>query len=292
MYHRKNYRKVLSALALLVLFGSAQQVSAEVFVATNNMDFGTFDIATGTFSKLGTTGDVIITAMTFAPNGTLYAEGVDNTYSNNRLYTVNPTNGSTTPVSPVQVNPGIIVGLVAASNSTLLGYDYLNPAPFYSIPANGAAITFLGNSNQTLDFFGSDSLEYGLGGTLYADADTQATGINQTALFTVNPSNGEWTMVGTSLVTGEVLALIFDGSTMYGVDASGLTNNIYRIDTTLGTATLMGNVKGMAEGDVFNAAAARVPEPGTLALLLAPILGLFLNRWRRVRKFAIGGRDF
>jgi hypothetical protein len=275
---------------LFALLCTARSADAQVYAATDHGDFGVLDLATGAFTKTGTTGNVVVTAMTFAPDGTLYAEGVtDFGTMNDRLYTVNPANGALAPVSPAHGTAGFIIGLVAPGGDTLLGFDAAIQAPFYRIPTNGDAVTRLGNSGQLFDYSGTDSLEYGRGGVLYADADTQQTGVNQFALFTVNPTNGAWTKVGTSLGTSDVLALVYDGTTLYGVEGSGFTPTprIYTIDTATGVATFTGvSVTGLGPDDAFNAAAA-IPEPAGLGLLAAAAAALRPRAFRRDRRRAV-----
>jgi hypothetical protein len=238
------------------------------------------DLGTGVFTHVAFTGP-IFDSLTVTPDGTLYGHAEDR-----RLYTIDPATGNTTQVGTA-LAPARIWGLAAQSNTTLLGATVEFPPNYYSVPANGAAPTLLGNFGNLGPFglLGSGTLAFGPGGTLYWNGRLGADALS--TLFSVNPANGNLTHIGTNLGS-DLLSLVYDGTTLYGIDTAATNNpTIYTVDPVTGVATSIGHVTGLAPGQTENAivyAPSPVPEPGGLTLVLVgaiPLAGAALRSLRR-----------
>jgi hypothetical protein len=276
----RRCRRLLAAVALLLLLASPSAWAGTFYVVDNNHDFGTVDLGTGVFTHIAFTGP-IFDSLTVTPDGTLYGHAADL-----HLYTINPANGSTTQVGTATA-PAPIWGLAAQSNATLLGFSEVFPPNYYSVPANGAAPTLLGNfgNGGAFGFLGTGTLAFGPGGTLYWNA--RLSGDAQSTFFSVNPANGNLTHIGTNLGS-DVLSLVSDGTTLYGIDTNATDNPmIYTVDPVTGQATGIGHVTGLTAGVPENAVAfapSPAPEPATLTLALVglPLLGAAAG-YRRLR---------
>jgi hypothetical protein len=279
---------ILGLTALLYGAGGGGAARADVYLVQDGThDFGTLNLATGAFTHIAFTAQNF-ESITVTPDRTLYGEA-----DNGHLYIINPATGATTQVGTATA-PEAVLGLAAQSNTTLLGTtigtnrDPTHPR-FYSIPANGADLTSLGAFSVGIYIQGSGALAFGPSGVLYYNAHRAdfVFGDEYTDLFSVNPANGTLTEIGRSVGVFGILGLLFDGTTFFGVDTSTLAPpGIYTINTTTGTATLIGEVSGLPTG-YANAVAfippLAVPEPSTLALFGVGVAVLAGWRWLKRR---------
>jgi hypothetical protein len=100
-------------------------------------------------------------------------------------------------------------------------------ADFGTIDLATGAFTPLGNSGQTLAGLGV------VNSTLYAPSYHTNPG----NLYTVNPANGDLTLVGSSAISYDMF-----GSNTQGLYAIGTDANLYSINSTTGAATLIGPI--------------------------------------------------
>ncbi|HEY3662832.1 MAG TPA: hypothetical protein VGL24_06730, partial [Chthoniobacterales bacterium] len=209
----------LAAIAIL----SAHPVEANNFayMSVFGGDFGTVDLTTGEFSKLGNSGQSL--AGFGVANGILYA--TDFHTGIGTLYTVNPRDGSLTAVGDSSVN----IDIFGSTTSGLfaVGID----ANLYAInPATGAA-TLIGPTGQA----------FGTWRTLSVNA-SKLYFANGTNLYTLNTTTGAATLVGDmgGLQLGSIL---MEGGVLYGGEETP-TLEVDTLNTTTGKATAKAAVSG------------------------------------------------
>jgi len=152
--------------------------------------------------------------------------------STNLFGTINLLNGSFTRLG--SEGSSLFNDIAAAPNGTL--YGIINTAQLVTLnPVNGAVL-----NSVSFNVSGIESLAVSAGGTLY--------GATQSALYTINPGNGQATIIGnfnSSLINGSGQNIRFasDGN-LYDTDAgvSATNTDLFRISTINGAATLMGVV--------------------------------------------------
>jgi hypothetical protein len=111
-----------------------------VYVSRPFDAFGTVDLTTGAYTNIGTTS-VQLNALTFAPNGTLYAMGSDNV-----LYQVNTATAALTKVGATGTFFGVTT-LAARGDGALFGTDAFTNGPggfVYSVNAATGTATSIG----------------------------------------------------------------------------------------------------------------------------------------------------
>ncbi len=138
----------------------------------------------------------------------------------------------------------------------------------------------VGSFNQA----SSGTLAFGPNGTLYYDYQVSAA---NSALFAVNTITGALTQIGVGFGAPLGLALVFDGTTLFGIDYHA-GNGIYTINTTTGMATLTGAVSGMPAGYFLDTVTtgptlAAVPDSGSGVVLLALSLTALAGAARRFK---------
>jgi hypothetical protein len=104
---------------------------------------------------------------------------------------------------------------------------------FGTIDLDTGAFTLVGSMGQRVSGLGE------AGGKLFATNWEDATG----TLYAVNPANGSLSSVGNSGIAYDDL-----GSTLTGLYATGVDNNLYSLNATTGAATLIG-ATGLTIGD-------------------------------------------
>jgi hypothetical protein len=124
------------------------------------------------------------------------------------------------------------------AHAGLLGIDFMNPF-LYTINQSTAV-----QSNPLFTGIGlPDGIAFNASGTLYA------LGQSAESLFTINPTTGAASLVGstglTSIIEGD---LAFDPTTgtLYGIQEvdSNTLRGLFTMNTTTGHATILGNVSG------------------------------------------------
>ena len=226
---------------------------------------GTLNLATGRFSEISSETQSF-QGLTTGSGGTIYGAG-----ANDDLYTLS-TAGVATRYGTLALPSGDgYLGLTYSSGSFSAILETAGGNELYNIAGNGNSSTAKGTITGDEDN-ASGSLAYGPNGMLYSDFGSSAK------LFTINPSTGAATAVGSGLGTVE-LTLVSDGATLYGINTVATSNiGIYTINTTTGTATQISTVAGLSSGSTLDTAtfvttaASTVPDKGsTLALLLGSV---------------------
>jgi hypothetical protein len=261
------------AVAVLGLLFAANALADPVYVSRVFSQFGTVDPITGAYTNIATT-PVQLNALSFEPNGTLYALGADN-----HLYSVNPANGALSDVGSTGTFFGLN-SLAARSDGTLFGEDpfgtlyRLNPATGQGTQVGGSGIFGLHSTGM---------LAFGPGDNLFSDNSFFGD-----FLTTQDQNTGTETEIGsTPLNINFPGGLFFDNGQAF---AFGFFGDINTINTATGASSPTGISVTGGFGQVLGAAAqpqqapVAVPEPSGFMLFLVG-LGIpgaaLLHRRRR-----------
>jgi PEP-CTERM motif len=262
-----------TATVLLLTLGAAAEARGDAVVyatADNGVTFlfGTMDLTTDQFTRIATVTP-LFGSLTAGPGGTLYG-GAGNLNLN--LYTISPS-GATSQFGTVTApsNSYGFLGLVSVGAAGFFADSepVTNSGPITitldRISADGNSSSAVGTMGTSFGSFNSGNLAFGPDGRLYFNAWTTS---DVTTLYVVNTTTGFATAIGSGLGSADPLALISNGTTLYGIDTFAPTNPaIYTIDTTTGVATAIGTVSGLPTGYTLDTMAGTVPEPGTITLL-------------------------
>lgn len=205
-------QSVLFVLLGLFVFTATASASPLVYVVTVNQQFGTVDLATGTFHAIGAPTPEPMSNLVWGSDGSLFTLFT----LSGSLVKINPLNGNTTVVGPTGL--GFNAFDLAGVNGKLYLTDFSNN--IYSVnPHTGAAtllratgmppdpsVPFTFNNDGTFNL--CDETIYGVGAYLYVTFDS----------FDFNPNPGPSFLV----VTPKVNPML------------------YRIDPSTGIATPVG----------------------------------------------------
>jgi hypothetical protein len=291
---------VALALTLVALALGPDRADAESLTGlTTTGNLVTFDSATpGTIGSSVAitglqTGETLLGIDRRPANGLLYGLG-----STSRIYTIDTTTGVATSVGTAPFSPAL--------TGTSFGFDFNPVVDRIRVVSTDTTDFRLNPSNGTIA--GMDTpLAYATGDTgagitprVVGSAYTNNIGGTAvTTLFGIDSNRDVLVMQGgpngTPSPNGGVLTTIgsglgFDSSDLVGFDISGTsgvafasvtapkggTSQLFTIDLTTGTATLVGSIGGGATltGLAADVVSAAVPEPAGLALLSIGFLGL------------------
>lgn len=203
----------------------------------------------------------IVTGIDFAADGNLYAL---TTFSDNRLYRVQPSTGASTIVGSTGLTQ-VIEGDLGFDPSTGALYGLYNPGgggnQFFTLNTTTGAATVIGGIPSD----DPSGLAFDNSGQMWViESNVNTTGMPQ--LLKVNKSNGSIisTMsTGLTLASQAILGADFDPTTNQLYMAIG-NGNFYHVSTATGLATLIG-AHGVT--DPSGLAFVPVPEPGLVTLL-------------------------
>ena len=190
-------------------------------------DFGTIDLATGAFTRLGNSG--LTLAGLGVVNSTLYATNIHTLPGN--LYTVNPANGSLTLVGSSAISYDMF-----GSNTQGL-YAIGDDANLYSINAATGAATLIG--------------PIGVGFGSWRNLSCNASSLylaNGPNLYTLNTTTGAATLVG-NMGGPQMGAILLEGGILYAGEETP-SFRVDMLDPNTGVATTGPIVTG-ASGGVF-----------------------------------------
>lgn len=294
--------KWMVSLAFL-LSTAAANAGSLVYVINGSNQFGTVDVATGTFQQIGPNTPEGVFGLVAGPNGSLLTL----TYASN-LDSINPATGVATlvgptgladctiPASPCGPTSGATIGSLAGK---IYATDFANS--LYSVnPVTGAA-TLIGstgipaipfvpasfNLDGTINFY--DQAIFGAEGKLYTTFDAltfdlgslTANPVIAPALYQIDPSTGLATLVGTTdLGIGAVVGVT---GTYYAFN--DLTNQISSLDLATGHTSFVSNFD-LAAGVIQGASP--TPEPGSIALAALGLATFGVCRRRKRNNASIG----
>ena len=203
---------------IVVLFNISATADSLVYAINISRQFGTADLNTGAFTQIGPNTPEIDQGLVAGPNGLLLTLA-----SSGNLNSINPATGVTTVIGPTNLGDCSVPNSPCGPNSAngIVGFggaiyatDYHNN--LYKINPGTGAATFIGvtgipsvpyppfstNPDGSFNFY--DETLFGTGGKLYATFDAG----------TFNPVSGK--------------------------ETSLITPDLYQIDPTIGSATLIG----------------------------------------------------
>ena len=255
---------VVSALGLL-LSVAASRADTILWIDDTSGNIGQVDINTQSVvaGSVHNTGQAL-TDIGFTEDGTLYGTTFANLYSINTATGAATNLGAYGSLNAANALVGSGSGLLVASNNNTTVNSISNPA------SPGSPAVF---KSSPLESAGDLAFS---GGSLFE------SGINGGVDALVNVTTG--TVVGNFHVGGTtfngVFGLADDGTTLYAVDGT----EVYSVNTADASLTPLFNYSGSSLGDADGTAfineATPAPEPASLGLLGAGVLGLSVLRRR------------
>jgi len=206
-------QSTLFVLLGLVLLTASASAAPFVYVVTVNQQFGTVDLATGSFHPIGTPAAEPMSNLVWGPDGSLFTLFT----VSGSLVKINPLTGNMKAVGPTGL--GFNAFDLAGINGKLFLTDFNNN--IYSVNPNTGAATFIRDTGMPPDptvpftfnndgtFNLCDETFYGVNGALYATFDS----------YDFNPNPGPGFMVVRTKVNPK----------------------LYRIDPSTGVATPVGH---------------------------------------------------
>jgi hypothetical protein len=237
-------------------------------------DIGPLNDATG--------NNYSITGLAFHPTtGVLYGStGNNNTAAQATLVTINPATAAVTVVGaflagPVSGggNPATMADLGFNAAGTLYGIGSVGGPQLYSINIATGKATQVGAGSGLASTSGG-GLAISPGGVFNGTPTSTRFG-------TYNSVTGAYTNIAapTRPLGGAYAALAYDGGVLYGLDlgpdSAGFPTQLVTIDPATAAVT-----NGPTSIPHLDAIAFRVPEPGTLALVLAGLASLSTRKRR------------
>ncbi len=267
-----HFAALLLSLICLAAGASAQSL---VYVVDFNSQFGTVNLATGAFNGIGSPTQEPLANLVWSNNGSLFSLS-----ASGNLDRVNPLTGAITVVG--QTGLGYNAFDLAGLQGKLYATDFSNN--LYSIdPQTGAAsfmratgipadpqVPFSQNSDGTFNL--CDETLYARNGKLYATFDSFKVDPNtltitpwvDPALYEIDPSTGEATLIGPTLLGLGATVVTNDGkfyaiqSEIIGWNQYGpiAQNHLYTVNLSTGATTYVRDL-GSSEGAIFGAAPVR-----------------------------------
>ena len=293
-----NVTKLLSIAAVVCATCVAAAPSADAAIAyalTDNnrllrFDTGTPGVLTGVAPIAGRINGEDLIGIDFRPaNNQLYAVGE---FGN--IYTINLTTAAATPAGTLVADPGDPSNPFTGLQGSRWGFDFNPQADRLRITSDtgqnlrvnltGGLVTTDTNITSpgaivgaayTNNFPGATST------TLYGI--DSATAGHRLVQFTGSPNDGNITGVGplgfanSSLVGFDIFSVGGQGDQAFAAlqDETRGVSELYTINLTTGTATLVGTIGG---GDLIDGLAVVIPEPASLSLLTVGALVLIRRR--------------
>ena len=264
--------KVLVLLAALAMMPALARADTLYGLSSSNPGtVYTIDTSTGAATAVvnlvGTIGTSLVD-ISFL-NGTLYASDV---VSSTGVFTFGSINLITGVYTPINDQGGSVNwhSLAAIPSANLLYAVDLQGEQLVSVTPAGT-ISVVGNTNQQIVDLAYDPNH----NVLY--------GVDLSRLFTINPSTGAATLVGSTGVLAGAAGLAYDSgnNTLYLNTAGSSIGNFYTVNISTGQATFVGSNTGAGQGidGLADTNGNRVPEPSTVLLLISGFAGLGMSKY-------------
>ncbi|MCB9855555.1 MAG: PEP-CTERM sorting domain-containing protein [Phycisphaerales bacterium] len=258
--------------ALVCTTFSTSAIAAEIRLIGSDVSAGKLvdiSLMTGMSTVIGPLNDPIVGGLGYDGNHhILYGS----TTSTNMLLIINALTGATTPIGPLGVTHMHSVEYDTTHDVLYGATNFNTDLGLYSINVNTGLATLVGVHGIQ-----------GLSGMAYDPVNDILYGADSFngRLYTLNRATGAATLVG-SFNNPQVVQMVglayAPGIGLYGSDNKGsasLIDQLFRIDTQSGQATLVGNIGvGNVLGLTF------VPEPSASLLLMAGVGALVIRRRR------------
>jgi len=220
-----------------------------LYASTGRADQGrllTIDTATGAGTLVGSTGLAAIPGLAINTQGEVF--GADQLTGD--LYRIDAATGQ----SGFAASTGLFAlqALAFDANGVLYGVDFSQSdfnSRLYTINTASGATTLIGIAGDFFTGIAFDPTD----GTLWGSTGGAGGPNIADAIYTIDPTTGEATFVGTTGLGGPTPDIQFDADgNMYGVKGGGLNENrLIAIDKTTGAGTVIGpigfaSVSGMA----------------------------------------------
>lgn len=306
-------QKLLVSLALLSFSAPIRAASVYVMaldLATNNQQFGTLDLSTGSFQQIRSQATEEYRGLVPASNGSLLTLGFDG-----NLTSINPATGLTTvigptglsncstPTSPCGPNSA---GVLAGLGGNLYAIDFSQN--LYSVnPTTGAArligptgipaVPFPSHFTSNADGSGNvfEQNLFSVDGKLYATFDTNTvdpntgnvTHVLPNNLYQIDPNTGVATLIAPSTQTITTVAEVNGTSFAFVIETAELAT----LNLSNGQTSFVTNVNPAAQAPWYVEGATPTPEPFSMALVGTGIAVTMACRLRRRNRTNPGVRS-
>ena len=282
----KEQRHLIIPL-LFWAFSGIADAAPLLYVSSDQRQFGVVDLATGAYTHRGFTPDVLVGLG--INDGTLYA--IDTA---DRFVSINPANAATTVIGATGITGsspipgfGAVAYFTSLASAGLFAFDWSNN--LYSVNSDTGAAALVGPTGvpRISGPFASIAAA-GDANSLYLlieeVSDPDLTTVIPGSLYRINPQTG-----ASTLITDGLPELPFGGAGFANGAMFAFRNSlggilpppqIWELDPSNG-AVLSIVDQDPALGDVFGAAQAPIPEPGSMMLVSMAMAAL---AWRGKRK--------
>jgi hypothetical protein len=222
---------------MLTVFVAAGASHADIIGVTWEGDVVAIHSATGSNTRIGSTGFIHLNSLAQSSSGALFTVGArPGAPEDDQLIMIDPVTGAGHAIATISgtIEGPSIRSMAFSPSGDLIAANW--GSALYKIDTTTGVASFLGPAG----FGAAQSLAFSANGILYSHD-------NALGLFTINPTTGAGTRISSVSQWIGLQSLAFSSSQeLYGISGSVL----YRLDTTTGWATWVGtgataDVRGM-----------------------------------------------